>query len=703
MQTVILKKNRYYTILSLLLLLFFYAESSAQAEKAALQGSFLLGSSCNSWSDERWQQEFDALKAAGMQYLVFHSAAYSSPEETIKTYYPSSLPNTELVTGGVDVVDACLKNAESAGIKVFLGINFNDKWWPSGLNDSTWLFSQMEIDNDICDELWDKYKSSYPNTFYGWYWTYEVANSYIETTDQQYVLTKAMNMQLDHLTNEGEKLPFMWCPFVNSKYGNPQLCKTSWTNVFAGLHTAQGDIFCPQDCVGAGGLVVDEIEVWFSALRDAVDSKEGLVMWSDVETFSSYNNGFIAATFDRIVSQMRIEQPYVDNYISWNYCYYDSPYKANSGFHTTYLDYLENDTLETSAPEEISEFTAEPLPDGSVFLNWDEAADNIGICGYNIYRNGEIIMKKQVPLNNTDNTAAPTNAVDVSTIPNTEYSYRAEAYDFAGNVSQRTPQVSLTTKNCENISTACSYSVSAAPSESYPDPNGKKLTDNKFAVQAYFADPNWVGFNNIDSLNVVIDLQLETDVMHFTTDYLLDPQPAIYLPEKIKVSVSNDNVNYTFLGELRDITPDNKLASIHNYFYSLSQPLKARYVKFTTIAANSAWLFVDEFQILRDITTNIESPGPGKSLPYKFGLYNNYPNPFNPSTNIRFTLAKSGNVSLKIYNGRGQLVKSILNNVYMDRGSYKYNVNISNLASNVYFYKLVQGNRQITKKMIFLK
>jgi len=695
------KRRRFSILLSLLFLLIFYANSSAEASKAALQGSFLIGSSCDSWTNERWQQEFDALKAAGMQYIVFHSVAYSSPGQSIKTYYPSSLPNTELVTGGADVVDACLKNAESAGMKVFFGINFNDKWWPSGLNDSTWLFGQMEIDNDICDELWNNYKSTYPNAFYGWYWTYEVANSYIETTDQQYVLTKAMNMQLDHLTNEGEKMPFMWCPFVNSKLGTPQQCKTSWTNVFAGLHTTQGDIFCPQDCVGAGGLKMDEIEVWFSALREATDTKPGLVMWSDVETFSSYNNGFIAATFDRIVTQLRIEQPYVDNYISWNYCYYDSPYKAHSGYHTTYLDYLENDTLETSRPGSISNFIAESLPDGSVFLNWDTSTDNIGICGYNVYRDDEIIIKKQVPLNNTNNTAAPTNAVDAATVPNTEYSYRVQAYDFAGNVSELTAPITVTTTNCKKVSVRCSYTVSVLPSDNYPDPNGKKLTDDKFAIQAYFADPQWVGFSNIDTLKVIIDLKQEMSVRYFLTDFLLDPQPSIYLPEKILVSVSNDNISYTDLGVLHDSTPDNKLASIHKYYYSSDQPVKARYVKFSTVSANSAWLFVDEYQVLSDITTNIESPG--KLLPNKFGLYDNYPNPFNPSTNIRFTLTNPGNVSLKIYNTKGQLVKIILNDIYLGQGSYKFNVNIGNFSSNVYFYKLVQGNGQVTKRMVLLK
>ncbi len=90
-------------------------------------------------------------------------------------------------------------------------------------------------------------------------------------------------------------------------------------------------------------------------------------------------------------------------------------------------------------------------------------------------------------------------------------------------------------------------------------------------------------------------------------------------------------------------------------------------------------------------------------LPSKFELSNNYPNPFNPSTNIKFSLARNGNVSLKVYNIMGQLVKTIVNNVYKNAGNYEYQVNMDNLASGVYFYSLTQGSQTLTKKMILLK
>jgi hypothetical protein len=90
-------------------------------------------------------------------------------------------------------------------------------------------------------------------------------------------------------------------------------------------------------------------------------------------------------------------------------------------------------------------------------------------------------------------------------------------------------------------------------------------------------------------------------------------------------------------------------------------------------------------------------------IPQKFALENAYPNPFNPSTNIRFSLTKAGNISLRIYNVMGQLVNTVIDNMFKDKGDYQFNINMNKLSSGVYFYTLIQGSQQITKKMVLLK
>jgi len=700
--------NLLFIIILIFSLIIISPYSKAATTKAAADGSFLQSSLCGFWSNARWQQEFTAMKNAGMHYLVIGPVEESSPGKITTTLYPSSLPNTEMATGGngvpfPDVVDACLRNAQSAGIKVFIGIGMNNNWWNSPGNDSTWLYSQMNFDNKICDEVWNLYKNKYPDAFYGWYWAYEVDNISFTTQAQQNVLTTAMNMQLDHLTATNEKLPFMWCPFMNSSLGTPQAYQAMWQNVFAGLHTTAGDIFCPQDGIGAGGLNLSNLASWFSALHQAVYTKPGLIMWSDAETFQVYKSNYISGTMDRFITQLKIEQPYVDNFVTFAYCHYYSPNNIDSGFQTTYIGYLNTGSLETTLPSTPANFTAVLQADGNITLNWNASSDDIGVCGYYIFRGRTMICNKQVPrIDEGTNIATLTSFTDTGLNPNTVYTYQVQAYDFANNVSVPTSPISITTDNMNIVSHGCTYTVSMHANSNYPDTHNNKLTDGIYASNAYYADPAWVGFLTPDTiLNVVIDLNHVMSVQQFMGEYLLDPPTGVFLHHVI-VSVSIDDLTFTNIGTLIDSSPSDTLSSIHKYYYRLSNPVNARYVKFSTFAPD-AWDFVDEYEVLSPITTGMQTRMLSDLVPAKFGLSNNYPNPFNPSTNINFEIAQSGNISLKIYNIMGQLVKTVIDKVYKSKGSYSYLVTMNDLSSGVYFYSLIQGNHRITKRMVFLK
>jgi hypothetical protein len=89
-------------------------------------------------------------------------------------------------------------------------------------------------------------------------------------------------------------------------------------------------------------------------------------------------------------------------------------------------------------------------------------------------------------------------------------------------------------------------------------------------------------------------------------------------------------------------------------------------------------------------------------LPQNFQLEQNYPNPFNPSTDINYTIAKAGNVTLKVYNMLGQHVATLVNG-FQAANTYKVNFNASGLSSGMYLYELRTGNNVITKKMVLMK
>ncbi len=117
--------------------------------------------------------------------------------------------------------------------------------------------------------------------------------------------------------------------------------------------------------------------------------------------------------------------------------------------------------------------------------------------------------------------------------------------------------------------------------------------------------------------------------------------------------------------------------------------------------------FIDDVQIIEGLDVTEVSEEIATILPERYKLYQNYPNPFNPTTTIRLDLPVAGNISLKIFNVKGELVR-ILINKEMNVGSYKIqwdgkNENGQSLSSGVYFYKLATNNFNTTRKLLLLK
>jgi hypothetical protein len=89
-------------------------------------------------------------------------------------------------------------------------------------------------------------------------------------------------------------------------------------------------------------------------------------------------------------------------------------------------------------------------------------------------------------------------------------------------------------------------------------------------------------------------------------------------------------------------------------------------------------------------------------LPGEYTLSQNYPNPFNPSTKINFTLAKSGNTTLKIIDMLGRELATLVNG-FTAAGSHDVEFNAAKLSSGTYFYQLTSGNFTEVKKMMLVK
>ncbi|MFN3872464.1 MAG: T9SS type A sorting domain-containing protein [Ignavibacterium sp.] len=91
-----------------------------------------------------------------------------------------------------------------------------------------------------------------------------------------------------------------------------------------------------------------------------------------------------------------------------------------------------------------------------------------------------------------------------------------------------------------------------------------------------------------------------------------------------------------------------------------------------------------------------------EEIPTTFSLEQNFPNPFNPTTTIQYSLPQAEDVTLKIYNLLGEEVKTLVND-YQQAGKHSVQFNSNNLASGIYFYRLQAGSFIQTKKMILIK
>lgn len=101
------------------------------------------------------------------------------------------------------------------------------------------------------------------------------------------------------------------------------------------------------------------------------------------------------------------------------------------------------------------------------------------------------------------------------------------------------------------------------------------------------------------------------------------------------------------------------------------------------------------------VLTSIEDRG-GAELPSETHLLPAYPNPFNPSTTIRYRLGEHAHVRLSVYDLLGRRV-ALLTDAMMPSGEHQVQFEAGQLASGVYLYRLEAGSRTFTEKMILLK
>jgi len=131
----------------------------------------------------------------------------------------------------------------------------------------------------------------------------------------------------------------------------------------------------------------------------------------------------------------------------------------------------------------------------------------------------------------------------------------------------------------------------------------------------------------------------------------------------------------------------------------------------TPLTVGSTWSFTgvgsqysEDFQLLLGYSEDVVNLGinDDTNLPTMFGLHTAYPNPFNPSTTLAWTMDHSGEHELSVYNIIGQRV-AVLSSGFMDAGSYTSTWQAGELSSGVYFVQLTSEHKKDIHKILLVK
>ncbi len=242
--------------------------------------------------------------------------------------------------------------------------------------------------------------------------------------------------------------------------------------------------------------------------------------------------------------------------------------------------------------------------------------------------------------------------------------------------------ITVIPKPAINIAVGKTATASSLESSSYP---ASYAVDGNSSTRwsSQFSDPQWLK----------IDLGAVYDI-----DKVVISWEAAYAKE-FELLISNDGVIWTIA---QHITNGNGGLS------NLPVGAKARYVEMLGLHRGTVYGYsIFELSVYPVDTTGINDVQSEIKTPSKFLLEDNYPNPFNPTTNIKYHIAKAGQVKIDIFNISGQLVKTLVNS-YHTSGDYFVTWDGKNnygsiISSGTYFYRMTAGNFVDTKKMIFLK
>jgi hypothetical protein len=229
--------------------------------------------------------------------------------------------------------------------------------------------------------------------------------------------------------------------------------------------------------------------------------------------------------------------------------------------------------------------------------------------------------------------------------------------------------------------------------------DGVGYNSNRCAVSASYMEN--VGTLTPDNYLVTPILSLSQNES-YTLKFMIAPMDPAYINEHYSLMISTTDNQVSSFTTLHSETLSNP-GFVEKSFNLDAYNGQNIYIAFRHHDVSDLfYIKLDNIEISR---VNLSETTP--VIPQKTALKANYPNPFNPTTTLCFDLKNDSNMSLIIYNAKGQKVKTIANDFYK-AGSHQVqwngkDENGKNVSSGIYFYTMKTDHYTSTRKMILMK
>lgn len=286
------------------------------------QSSFIQYWLCQDWSQERWLQEFEM-----MQNITIHEIILQSVVDTKAGYavYPTKIKGYSY--SNIDMLETALSTADQCGMKVRVGLGFNDEWWSIDTYDPEWLEEEAEINRIIATEIQMMY-SKHPS-FAGWYIPHEFNPLMAMTVEQQTNLNQFYRKIAGAIKFESSHT-IMTAPFYNAFLSEP-LTMALWSYIlYYVFKDTRVGILALQDSVGAGFNTVGDLDEIYAATRKATNEMN-IKLYAVTETFQvnvekkeNLGGKFSPASQRQIEKQLVKVAPYVQGYVAFSLNHYQN-------------------------------------------------------------------------------------------------------------------------------------------------------------------------------------------------------------------------------------------------------------------------------------------------------------------------------------------------------------------------------------------